>query len=165
MQSRGSAEYNSLVDPEFAVFYLNEPQNSLRWVVLDYDLKLPNCTGATLAEAVRSLGVKIALSSGYQIHELPQEVHQILWDAILSKEAQDPDKVPKLTQPIEAFQILSDLPLSELRHSIKNELAPLKAIYRFLKNKDSLDLKTKLHVELLRKGLDAVEGIVSQTLH
>jgi signal transduction histidine kinase len=150
--------------PIESVPILNSLQSSLKWVILDYDLKLPNCNGVTFAEAFLSLGVKIALSTGFRADELPSDARAFRWDAILSKEPQSLDstsvqniQLPTFTAPSRASFI------RELRHDIRNELTPLKTIYKFVKTKMPLDdLKGQRYVDLFGNTLEEVEGILER---
>jgi signal transduction histidine kinase len=153
------------IPPETAIHFLNNLPNSIRWVILDYDLKLPHCTGADLAEPIQNLGVKIALSSGFQSSELPDDVQRITWDAILTKKPQDPDLATKyVVQNIGLRTALRDQQSRAIRHDIRNEITPLKTVLGHLQNQATLqDVKSKKYLELFRKSVDALDELVERS--
>ena len=132
---------------EEAVSALNHLSVGLSWIVVDYDLKLPRCTGADLAPALISLGVKVALASGFHDSELPEEVRALGWSAILSKEPQYPTARPRENAPTKdkgqktLTAVIND---SYLRHEIKNELTPLRVALKGLQTNHPDDQFVKL---------------------
>ena len=148
---------------EDAVQALNHLSKSIAWVVLDYDLKLPNSTGADLAQALAGMGPKIALSSGFLESELPDEARMVPWNAILSKEPQYPTDVARnvIQLPSRDKTVLTPSleSASEIRHEIKNELTPLRiSIKALLKN-----LPDDPNVKRISCSVKEIEKIVKQT--
>jgi anti-sigma regulatory factor (Ser/Thr protein kinase)/CheY-like chemotaxis protein len=151
------------VCPQEAVAILNRKNSNLKWVVLDFDFKLPGCTGADLAEPVKNLGVKVALSSGYQLEELPSNARLIKWDAILSKQPQDPEVAkPVLTSEIGLRLELKKPALTKIRHDLKNVLHPLRTVQRYFNQSEELSGLGTRHVTLFGKSLDQMENIIEQ---
>ncbi len=142
-----------------AVAVLNQLPQGVNWIVVDYDLKLPRCTGADLAPALKALGVKVALSTGFNELELPSEVCAIDWDAILSKDPQYPaanqrKKLSLLPNDLKSLpQPLEDV--AHIRHEIKNELTPLRVALKGLSKNHPNDP----HVKLLACSVKGIERI------
>ena len=124
---------------EHAVATLNQLSKGVSWIIIDYDLKLPNTTGADLAQDLFALGPKVALSTGFSETELPNEVVNLPWDAIIGKDPQYPTvnrkKHPSQNLPSPILQLQpNDAIAARLRHEIRNELTPLKAVYTGLQD-------------------------------
>ncbi len=145
-----------------AVALLNDVPKSVQWIVLDYDLKLPGTTGATLAPSIKKLGdFKIALSTGFNESELDAHVLAFPWNAVISKEPQYPVDAPRkhvLTnvEPVVANQVGLKVS-SSIKHEIKNELTPLRSVLRGLKKSNPDDP----HVKLLECTIKGIERVIS----
>jgi signal transduction histidine kinase len=143
-----------------AVALLNNMPKSVQWVVLDYDLKLPGTTGATLAPSLMKLGsFKIALSTGFNESELDASVLELPWNAILSKEPQYPTESPRRRSQPEQKPVFSNqvgLKISSsIKHEMKNEISPLRIILRGLKKTNPNDANVLL-LESTIKGIERV---------
>ena len=149
----------SCVYAEEAVAALNHLPKGVSWIVLDYDLKLPNCTGADLAPSIIGLGTKVALSTGFDEAELADEVRAIAWDSILSKEPQYPVKQDRKTIVVTKSGDAKTSPTIEIetniRHEIKNELTPL----RFAIQKLQASHPDNPHVRMLAVSVKGIERI------
>jgi signal transduction histidine kinase len=147
---------------EDAVAALNHLSKATTWVVLDYDLKLPNCTGADLAPAIIKLGTKVALSTGFLESELPAEVIEVPWHAILTKEPQYPveHKRNVIPLPFRGRPAITVEPESAatIRHDIKNELTPLRIAIKAL----TQNLPDDRYVKLIECSVKGIEKIVKQ---
>jgi len=143
-----------------AVALLNEVPKSVQWIVLDYDLKLPGTTGATLAPSIMKVGAfKVALSTGFSESELDPNVLALPWNAILSKEPQYPVEAARrnneiVEKPVLANQIGLKIS-SSIKHEIKNEISPLRIILRGLKKTNPNDANVLL-LESTIKGIERV---------
>jgi signal transduction histidine kinase len=151
-----------VVYAEEAAAALNTVAAKVAWIVIDYDLKLPGCTGADLGSSLLTIGPKVALSTGFSKHELPEEVVKINWHAILRKEPQYPMETPRRIIVLPTKERLSTKTKgvdSELRHEIKNELTPLRVAFRALSTRSPDDP----HVKLIACSIKGIERIVKKT--
>ena len=144
---------------EEAVATLNQLPKGVSWIVLDYDLKLPNCTGADLAPSIIALGTKVALSTGFDESELADEVKAIAWDSILSKEPQYPVKEDRKTIAVSKGFVRKPRPVIEtesgIRHELKNELTPLRfAVHKLLSSHPD-----NTHVRMLVSSIKGIEKL------
>ena len=153
------------VFPKDALSILNALPESLQWIVLDYDMKLPNGNGATLAKALKNSGIRLALSTGYKAKELPDDARAIEWDAFLSKEPMNMNDciAPSfVNDSSEQFKI--NPMVSALRHDIKSKLTPLRSIYNYVKDEVGYENEKITHyVSLMGRTIDSIEGTLNQT--
>lgn len=136
-----------------------ELPESVEWIVVDYDLKQPSLDGLALARIFREAGKKIALSSGFENGELPDEVIGFGFDAVIGKEPQLPEQRP----PVLAIDKAASRTDStrKFRHDIRNRLTPIKEAYRHLSRKSASTAMDKKALTLIGTHLHALEETLS----
>jgi hypothetical protein len=125
---------------------------TVQWLICDFDLKLSNVNGAKVSAFLKKKNptARLALATGFEFSELPEEARNIGWDALLGKDPQDPSAIsamPSRARPLRPTRDSAD-EIRRIRHDIKNALSPLMPVCKFL---DGLDGSSVENISIYRK--------------